>query len=67
MMERYNKSPSEILKIEDDYMAYMLDEAILLIERKVGYDKKGRFDYSKFLTEINPNQGMMEHIKSMQR
>ncbi|MBB6716273.1 hypothetical protein H7E68_16330 [Clostridium gasigenes] len=50
----YKKTPSEMLKISDNYIAYCLDEAIaefiILIEK----GKEPRFKRSKEETKNNP-------------
>lgn len=66
LAKRYNKLPSEILRIEYDYLAYMIDEVCLYLEDKAT-DKKGNIDWDKLIKVKNPNQEMIEHIKSMQR
>lgn len=62
MAKRYNKLPSEILRIEYDYLAYMIDDLCLYLEDSVT-DRKGNVDWNKLLNANSGNQGMMEHIK----
>jgi hypothetical protein len=39
----YNKSPSEILHIDDDYTSFCLDEACALIRNKIDNGEKPKF------------------------
>lgn len=50
MAEHYNKTPSEILGIEDIYTAYCLNEACLFINSRLKLGEQPSFieHYSKF-------------------
>ena len=45
----YQKRPSEILNIEDDYLAFCFDEACMYITQQIKDDKTPRF------SDINNN------------
>ena len=66
MAKRYNKLPSEILKLKDDYMAYMIDEVSLYLE-DMATDKKGNTDWNKLLKKKEVNKSMIDHIKEVNK
>lgn len=68
MSQRYQKSPSEILHIEYDYLAYMVDEFAFYLEMELT-DDNGYVDWDKLHKRRkkpvgnNANKEMMEHMK----
>lgn len=66
MGKKYNKSPSEILKIDDDLLAYMIDEFAMTLEYNLT-DKKGNVNWLKVLNKKSKsrsktNKDFMEFI-----
>lgn len=66
MGKKYNKAPSDILKIEDDLLAYMIDEFAMTLEYNLT-DKKGNVNWLKVLdkkssTKTKTNKDFMEFI-----
>jgi len=45
MAKRYNKRPSELLGIENDYLAYIFDETAFFLENKAT-DKEGNIRWT---------------------
>ncbi len=65
MAERYQKRPSEIMDIEDSYLAFSIDEVGLFLETEVT-GKDGRRNWSKVKWQDNPvgnNQDFFEFVK----
>lgn len=69
MAEKYNKRPSEILNIEYDLLAFMVDEFSTYLEMEL-IDKKGivRWDKLKLGIETieeteDPNEKMIKHME----
>jgi len=46
MAKRYRKRPSEILNIDNDYLAYIFDKVALFLESEA-MDKEGNFNWNK--------------------
>jgi len=46
MAKRYQKRPSEILNIDNDYLAYIFDKAALFLESEA-MDKEGKVNWNK--------------------
>lgn len=46
MAKRYQKRPSEILNIDNDYLAYMFDEVALYLESEAT-DDKGNINWNR--------------------
>lgn len=72
MAQRYQRKPSEILNIDYDLLAYMVDEFSYYLE--VGLmDKQGttRWDKVKYKNDEkkieDPNKKMMEHIEKYKK
>lgn len=55
MGKKYNKAPSDILKIEDDLLAYMIDEFAMTLEYNLT-DKKGNVNWLKVLDKKPSNR-----------
>lgn len=67
MASRYKEKPSEILGIENDLLAFMIDEFSMYLEMEL-MDEKGNINWDKLGTKSklkgrNDNQAMMEHIE----
>ncbi|WP_057560607.1 hypothetical protein [Paraclostridium sordellii] len=48
---KYNKLPSEILKIEDEYTAFCFDEACMYISNEIDNGKKPRWEEDELTIE----------------
>jgi len=46
-VQQYKKSPSEVLGLDDPYLAFCFDEAIAHIESFMYYDDKGKLKWRK--------------------
>lgn len=64
LANKWRKRPSEILNIDNDYLAYMFDETALYLEREVT-DDKGKLNWNKIKWEDDKgdNKDLMEFIK----
>ena len=65
MADRYKKRPSEIMNIENDYVAYCFDEAALYLESLV-LDDKGKFRWNRVRWgggKAENNKGLIEFIE----
>lgn len=65
MAQKFHKRPSEILKIEDDYLAYCFDEVSLYIEG-LAINNKGQLDWEliNWTDQRNDNRKLIEFINS---
>lgn len=65
MAKKFYKRPSEILKIDDDYIAYCFDEVSLYIEG-LAINKKGELDWDliNWTDDIKSNEKLIEFINS---
>jgi len=52
MAKRYKKRPSEILNIDNDYLAYCFDEVALLLEAEAT-NKEGEINWNKIRWKDN--------------
>lgn len=73
MAKRYQKRPSEMLNIEYDFLAFMVDEFSMYLELEL-MDKEGnvRWEKLKFKEDKkekieDPNEKMMKHIEKHKR
>jgi len=64
--KRYKKTPSEMLKIDYDYLAYMIDEVALHIEDKLT-DKQGKTKWENYPISKNNNNEMLEHARKVNK
>ena len=69
MAKHYQKRPSEILGIDNDYLAYIFDEAALFLE-SVATEKEGRVNWNKIKwadSKKKSNEDLMEFIQQYQK
>lgn len=65
MAKHYRKRPSEILNIDNDYLAYIFDEVSLYLESEAT-DDKGKTNWNKIKWKDNKkksNQDLMNFIQ----
>ena len=65
MAKHYRKRPSEILNIDNDYLAYIFDETALFLESEAT-DEKGNTNWNKIKWKSNKkksNKDFMEFIQ----
>lgn len=65
MGKHYNKRPSEILNVDNDYLAYIFDEVALFLEAEAT-DEKGKVNWNKIRWKDNKkktNKDFMDFIK----
>lgn len=68
MSKHYRKRPSEILGIDNDYLAYIFDEVALYLESEA-IDKEGRINWNKIKWADNKkktNNDLISFIKKHQ-
>lgn len=58
MVQMYNKTPSQLMKIGDDYVAYCLDEAIAEFIYMIKQEEKPRFEIEHKIRNKNDNPGL---------
>lgn len=66
MAEHYRKRPSEILNIDDDYVAFCFDEAAFFLSDKAFDSEKGKYDWTRIRwKQERPknNQGFINSLK----
>lgn len=63
--KRYQKRPSEILNIDNDYLAYMFDETAMYLENSAT-DKDGNLNWNKIRWIDNKPKTNKDLIKFMQ-
>lgn len=66
MAKHYRKRPSDILNIDNDYLAYMFDEVALYLESEAT-DEKGNTNWKKIKwgnNEKQINKELMNFIQS---
>lgn len=65
MAKHYQKRPSEILNIDNDYLAYCFDETALFLEAEA-MDDKGKVNWNKIKWDSGKkqsNKDLMEFIQ----
>lgn len=66
MAKRYNKRPSEIMNIDNDYFAYIFDETALYLEAEAT-DDKGQVNWNRIRWKSEEkkksNKDLIEFIK----
>lgn len=66
MAKRYQKRPSEIMNIENDYFAYIFDETALYLEAEAT-DDKGQINWNRIRwkgeEKKKSNKDLIEFIK----
>lgn len=66
MAKHYQKRPSEILGIDNDYLAYMFDEVALYLESEVT-DKEGRVNWNKIRWKDDKPRSNQDLIQFIQK
>ena len=66
MAKHYNKRPSEILNIDNDYLAYIFDEVALYLESEV-LDDKGNYHWNKIRWTDNKKRSNRDFIEFIQK
>lgn len=61
MAKRYQKRPSEIMNIDNDYLAYMFDKVALYLESEA-MDDKGRIKLDKIKWSDNKKKSNNDFI-----
>jgi len=66
LANKYRKRPSEILGIDNDYLAYCFDEAALYLESEA-MDEKGNTNWNNIRWEGEKREGNKELMKFIQK
>lgn len=66
MAKHYNKRPSEILNIDNDYLAYIFDEVALYLESEAT-DEKGNINWKKIRWTDNKKRSNRDFIEFIQK
>ena len=66
MAKHYRKRPSEILNIDNDYLAYIFDEVSLYLESEAT-DDKGRANWNKIKWEGNKKKSNKDFMNFIQK
>lgn len=66
MAEKYQKRPSEILDIDDGYVAYCIDEMVVYLTTEVT-DKKGNRNWNKLRWQDDDVKGNKEFMNFISR
>ena len=66
MSKRYKKRPSEILNIDNDYLAYIFDEVALYLESEAT-DEKGNINWKKIRWTDNKKRSNRDFIEFIQK
>lgn len=66
MSKRYKKRPSEILNIDNDYLAYIFDEMALYLESEAT-DEKGNINWKKIRWTDNKKRSNRDFIEFIQK
>lgn len=59
MVKMYHKTPSEVLRIEDEYVAYCIDEAMTEFIYRMENGEKPRFESKNKGRKDNPGLKML--------
>lgn len=62
MSKHYRKRPSEILNIDNDYLAYIFDETALFLESEAT-DEKGNTNWNKLKWKDNKKENNRDFIE----
>ena len=65
MANKYRKRPSEILNIDNDYLAYCFDEAALYLEAEAT-DDKGQVNWNRIRWKDEKKKSNRDLIKFIQ-
>lgn len=66
MSKHYQKRPSEILNVGNDYLAYCFDEAALLLECEAT-DKKGNINWNRIRWNRDRKRNNEDLVKFIQK
>jgi len=66
MANKYGKRPSEILGIDNDYLAYCFDEVALFLEVEAT-DKEGNINWNRIRWENNKKKTNKDLIEFIQK
>ena len=66
MAKHYRKRPSEILNIDNDYLAYIFDEVALYLESEAT-DEKGKVNWNKIRWKENKKKSNKDFIEFIQK
>lgn len=66
MANKYGKRPSEILGIDNDYLAYCFDEVALFLEVEAT-DKEGNINWNRIRWKGKKREGNKELIEFIQK
>lgn len=66
MAKRYQKRPSEIMNIDNDYLAYCFDEAALFLEAQAT-DDKGEINWNRIRWKGEKKKSNKDLIKFIQK
>lgn len=66
LANRYQKRPSEILNIDNDYLAYIFDEVALFLEAEAT-DSKGKMNWNRIKWTDKKPQGNKELIEFIEK
>lgn len=66
MAKHYKKRPSEILNIDNDYLAYIFDEVALYLEGEAT-DDKGKTNWNKIKWEDNKGKSNKDFMNFIQK
>ncbi len=66
LANKYGKRPSEILGIDNDYLAYCFDEAALYLESEA-MDEKGQVNWNKIRWKGEKREGNKELMEFIQK
>lgn len=64
--KRYKKRPSEIMNIDNDYLAYMFDEVALILEDNATNDK-GEINWNSIRWKDNKKQTNKDLVEFIQK
>lgn len=66
MAKHYKKRPSEILNIDNDYLAYIFDEMALYLEGEA-MDDKGKINWNKIKWQSNQKKSNIDFVEFIQK
>lgn len=66
MAKHYQKRPSEILNIKNDYLAYIFDEVALYLESEAT-DEKGNTNWKKIRWVDNKKRSNKDFVEFIQK
>lgn len=66
MAKHYNKRPSELLNVENDYLAYCIDEVAYYLEGEA-MDDKGNINWNKIRWKDNKKNNNKDFVEFVQK